>query len=702
MLSYLYLILCFTTGMLLVYLLRNVFFTKAFLHYFPKWLLYVPASFIIGVLTCGWLTYIISSFCLSAPRPLAWGNLIVIILQLCATFYLFYLKKDSFIKYFKNFHFKKFFQRNYLEFALVAVTTILISIIAIQSFHYIGSELKTGFSIFSDFGPHTAVMRSFSIGSNFPTQYPHFPDGTARYHFMFQFFCGNLEFLGMRLDWSMNLMSILSLVFFVLLFYCFVTIVTKKKPIALIASALFFFRSSLAFIYYFKDSTEGFFKTLVGSTEFIGSTAHEDWGLWNQNVYINQRHLPFALCVLVLVLIIMLPLFNQMMTALAKRKGHLMKSFINHQDSWVPANYIRPITIGVLVGAIGFWNGAVFISILLLLFTMALFSKHRLEFLIVAVISGLLFLLQLRTFAGADASVGDSIIRLGFLTDFSTMPEELTARINEIKSVGALLSSLAIMPAFIWYTFKLYLFPLLGIMPFITILGIVVSKKGARLLSLAFLTPLLFAFTFSLTPDIAVNHKYIMVAVMFLNIFAATFIYYLFTITKHVKFKNIAVNVLGKVLAVMLVLTLTLTGVVDYFTIINKNKNTVSMSEEDAVYLWVKENSDPRAIFLTDTSVLGPFLFAGRNIASGHGYYAMSAGYDAWSRDELITQTYLSATPDELRANITALGVDYIVVSDAVRNMMSERGFPDFSDAVIKETYPEVFAFEDLVIYQVA
>ena len=701
MIAFLYLILCFIVGMLIVYRLRNVFFTEDFLRHFPKWLLYVSAGFTLGVLICGWLTYIVSSLCLFAPRPLAWGSLIVILLQVCVIICFCFLKRNVFVRHFKNFKFKKFVKNNYVEFILMAITTILISIITIQSFYYNGPALHTGYSIFSDFGPHTAVMRSFSSGSNFPTQYPHFPDGTARYHFMFQFFCGNLESLGMPIDWAINLMSILSLVFFVLLFYCFVTIITNKKPIALIASLLFFFRSSLAFIDYFKTSPDNIFKALIGSTEFIGHTTHEDWGLWNQNVFINQRHLPFALCILVLVLIIMLPLFNEMMTSLKAHPHKVFKNFVNYTDAWVPSSYTRAITCGILVGAVGFWNGAVFISILLILFTMALCSKHRIEFLIIAVFASLLFLTQLYTFAGTGVSTGGDIIKLGFLTDFSTLSDDLVARINGVTTVGTLLSSFTIIPIVIWHTVTKYLLPLLGIMPFLAVFGIIVAKKGTRLLALIFITPLIFAFTFSLTPDIAVNHKYIMIAIAFLNIFIATFIYSLFTLTKQISYKSMPLNIFCKFVAVVLIIALTLTGVIDYFTIINKNKNAVVISEEDTIYIWVKENSATNAVFLTETAVLGPYLFAGRNISSGHGYYAMSAGYDVRSRDDLITQTYLSTSPEELRANVALLGVDYIVISNAVKEMLNARGYPDFSDTVIRETYPEAFAFEDTLIYQV-
>ena len=36
--------------------------------------------------------------------------------------------------------------------------------------------------------------------NNFPTQYPHYGGQDVKYHFMFQFLVGNLEYLGFRLD----------------------------------------------------------------------------------------------------------------------------------------------------------------------------------------------------------------------------------------------------------------------------------------------------------------------------------------------------------------------------------------------------------------------------------------------------------------------------------------------------------------------
>lgn len=78
-------------------------------------------------------------------------------------------------------------------------------------FHISDGVLYSGFSVFGDYAPHTAMMRSFSLGNNFPTQYPHFGGQDVKYHFMFQFLSGNLEYLGMPIDLAYNSVSILSL-----------------------------------------------------------------------------------------------------------------------------------------------------------------------------------------------------------------------------------------------------------------------------------------------------------------------------------------------------------------------------------------------------------------------------------------------------------------------------------------------------------
>ena len=50
-------------------------------------------------------------------------------------------------------------------------------------------------------------------------RYPHFGGQDVKYHFMFQFLVGNLEFLGLRLDIAYNSVSVFALLGFLMVLY---------------------------------------------------------------------------------------------------------------------------------------------------------------------------------------------------------------------------------------------------------------------------------------------------------------------------------------------------------------------------------------------------------------------------------------------------------------------------------------------------
>ena len=153
------------------------------------------------------------------------------------------------------------------------------------------------------------MIRSFSGGTNFPTSYSHFAGEDIKYHFMFQFLVGNLEFLGMRLDFAFNIPSLLGMVSTFLLLYVFAVKLTGKRPVGYLAGIFFAFRSSFGVFRYLAERPrgKGVWEAFTEHSEFIGYTPNEDWGLWNLNVYCNQRHLAFSLGVLLLVLILFTP-----------------------------------------------------------------------------------------------------------------------------------------------------------------------------------------------------------------------------------------------------------------------------------------------------------------------------------------------------------------------------------------------------------
>ncbi len=70
----------------------------------------------------------------------------------------------------------------------------------------VDDELVVSANTWADMGLHIALSRSFSVASNYPTQYPFFAGEPIRYHFGFDFFfAGMLQKGGLSVLWSFNL-----------------------------------------------------------------------------------------------------------------------------------------------------------------------------------------------------------------------------------------------------------------------------------------------------------------------------------------------------------------------------------------------------------------------------------------------------------------------------------------------------------------
>ncbi len=63
----------------------------------------------------------------------------------------------------------------------------------------------------SDFGGHIALIRSFSMGDNFPPEPLTFSGPSLTYHFLFDFLVGMLEKLGVNIAFAFNFLSAIGL-----------------------------------------------------------------------------------------------------------------------------------------------------------------------------------------------------------------------------------------------------------------------------------------------------------------------------------------------------------------------------------------------------------------------------------------------------------------------------------------------------------
>lgn len=637
----------------------------------PLWIIHVPASYLVGTLLVTWATYLMAFLTRSTGNPMLWGNILTF-LPVSAIMVKAFSNKEGVLRNGLESLFKagrragkEFLHRDKLELlysfsALVASTYLMF-----KTFYSKNGDIFIGPSVWSDFGPHLSVIRSFSWGDNFPTVYPHFSDGNIRYHFLFQFLAGNLEYLGLRLDWAFNLPSILSLTAFFMLLYGLSLSITGSRKVGILASVLFSFRSSFAIFTYMKELISNgdwnLFAKALKNTTFIGKTANENWGLWNQNVYVNQRHLAFSLGIMLLVILLVLPLFVEMVEALGpkaqnlsgkhnKKKGQSNSTrkdeprvlntdpksrlavFFIHKDAWVPENPKRAIIAGILLGLAGFWNGAVVIATLTVLFFLAIFSRHRLEYLIIAAEAVLLTTLQASFFIGNAGSTITPELYVGFLAETK-------------NSLGSI--------------FKYYI-ELLGLFPILILIGLITMKRPFKWLILAFSAPLVLATTLKLTPDINANHKFIIIAVFLLNIIVA------FQLLQALKTGKLPM----KLLAIVVTILLTITGVEDLVTLnnINDSRRMMKYSLEDPTSVWISRNTGPDEIFLTEMQVLNPVLLAGRKLFFGWPYYAWSAGYDTFRREAIYKAIYGGTDRDEVLRLVNENLIRYIVIDDENRN----------------------------------
>ena len=654
MFGIIYLILCILTGMEAV----GCLFPHRTAENGNRIWVILPAAFGTGVLMLTWAVYIISwmfSVCAGAEHPLFYGNLIVMTVATLVLAVLFKKKKKIIFPVAEGMLTRKWILRK--EIILFTVVTVFATWMMFYVFHMKDGILYSGFSVFGDYAPHTAMMRSFSRGNNFPTQYPHYGGQDVKYHFMFQFLVGNLEYLGMRIDIGYNLVSIFSLVGFLMILYAISYRMFRSFWAGAAAIVFFFFRSGTAFWQYLWEHFRAgdLAETLRENTSFIGYTTNENWGLWNFNVYLNQRHLAFGLLIVAAAVWIFMEWLEAGCSHSEKGIAWIGKRIFS-KEAWVCRNVEAAVLLGVFLGLTAFWNGAALIGGLLILAGMAVFSDGKLDYAICAALA--VFFSELQSKIFVSGSVMSPSFYWGFLA--------------ENKSLIGVIGYLAEISGFFF-------------------VGLVVTavflKRKERAVLFGFLLPLVFAFLVSLTPDINVNHKYVMVSYAFTAVFWGWTVREIFLAGKTGWKKW-----LGRVVCGILCICLTLTGIYDYVIILRDNDSghrvTVNMNSD--LTDWLSENLHKDDLLLTPEYTMDEVTMAGVMLYCGWPYYAWSAGYDTYYRAEQAVTIYTTDDQNVLKETVKQEKITYILFEDGMSFESQE-----CREDIIRETYPLVYTSED-------
>ncbi|OGV96811.1 hypothetical protein A2W24_03165 [Microgenomates group bacterium RBG_16_45_19] len=465
---------------------------------------------------------------------------------------------------------------------------------------YIASKL------WSDFAAHLPLIRSFSLGDNWPIEYPTFPGAPIRYHFLFYAVVGYLEKLGFPLALSLNLFSAVGLALLLFIIYRYARLIFGPIQAGLLALVLFLFNGSLSFLEFFKTYPldRHFLTALVTNSRFVSFGPWDGKivaAFWNLNIYTNQRHLGLSFG---LSLLLLFPLFKR----------------LYHRFTPTPA-----VTLALFLGmfCLPWLNQAAAVITLWFLGFLFLFNFKVLKpllipaaLMILASLPGLLYYLALN---------GPSVtVTPGFL---SASPDLLSLIRYWFFNLGLYLILLPLL--FVW-----------------------LDRRGRSVL-LAAAGLLLLANLVQLSPDMINNHKLVNFFMLFMVVYTSGWLLALWR--RWPRFRWGLIGLTG---------CLALSGVIDFFPIINDYYLPVADVGQNPVARWIAQSTPKDSVFLTTTYLYNPASLAGRKTYLDYGYFNWSLGYpDPARRQNLPLILSPSARSVLICRLLEAQSIDYILIT---------------------------------------
>ena len=313
---------------------------------------------------------------------------------------------------------------------------------------------------------------------------------------------------------------------------------------------------------------------------------------------------------------------------------------------------LRPVDLrgaaflGLVIGLGTFWHGALMISALLILAAAIVWAPRRGDLIVCCGIATVVAMLETRFFIHSGPAIAPHP-RFGFLAAAAT-------------------------PGGV---FTYYLF-LIGLLVPLLVIAFILLRPVGRWFLLSILAPTAFATTFAFTPDVSVNHKFVNVSIKLAAICVAMLVVRLFD-------NGRAARITGIVLCIVL----TATGVVDFISLWNWNREKRTHNLADPMLLWAMNQTDPHAVFAAPPVYHHLVYFTGRRSYLGLPYWAESTGYDVPHRMALLTRLYESGNPDEISQIAKSEGISYIIVDDIARGY-----FPHLRDDALRNRFPLVFS----------
>jgi len=617
---------------------------------------------LVGLLLSTWFTYIVAWLFGRTKSPLVWADLCFLAVALVSIWWLRSRRRRE-----AQFILPRVPGSAWWDWITLAAFLGFACWLMFATLDYKDGTLLIGNNEWSDFGPNTAIIQSFAVGHNFPTRYPHFSGETIRYHFLFYFQAGNLTFLGLNLAWSLNLLSIVTLVSMLALIMALGQSLFNSRTVGRIGAALFFFHGTLSFVSFLRSqpSIPAAFHSILALKDFLASGypyRGELWGIWTQVVYLNQRHFASGVGILLIVLLFLIDRYRQHELEKAATPPEEKSPRFEANPPMPLASWETPAPIeatpkvpfparlrklagklivfdksflfaGCLLGLMPFWNALIFTACFAILGCFFIFFPCRRQMVALGLTTALVALPQLIILrSGGVKTATHSLLHWGYIIEHATLNGVLR---------------------YIGFSF--------GLKWALILIALAFATWFHRRLFLALCSMYVITFCFQLSLETLANHKYLNIWLIISNLFVAYGVWRLWRI------RPAWLAVATRPIGVLVLTAIALGGAIDLVPIHNCYFIQLKYIGDPLVN-WLRENTKPHDIFLSDRFVNHQILLAGRRLFYGWPSFSWGAGYDTTRRDDEYRRLFESTDPYAVFRLLQKNKIAYVAIDDGVRH----------------------------------
>lgn len=482
--------------------------------------------------------------------------------------------------------------------------------------------VASGQCTYGDLQMHLSFVTSIAEQQSFPPEYSLLSGTTLNYPFFVDMLSSSLYQFGLPLRWAVLIPSYIISLLLVTGFYIVAYSITKKKSAAVLATVFFFLNGGFGFAYFFEgakaDSTA--FTKIFTDYYHTPTNFNENNIRWANTIcdmIIPQRTTMAGWCMI-------LPTLWLLIDAVKTKRRE------------------RYIEIGVLAGCMPMIHTHSFLALgmisAVMFFAYLYKEEDRKSYIINWVIFGGIVLVmafpQLMYWTFRQTSGNESFLKYTF---------------NWVNEKDP----------YLWFYLKNW-----GIMAIFAVPAFLyASKDNKKLLGGGILIFVISEFIL-FQPNPYDNNKLFFIAYMLVVMLVSDYLIYLFEKLKGVRGRAF--------LAVLVIAAGTLSGILTIGREYKSGAQYQTFSNDDIEFAdYIKENTEPDAVFLTGTGHLNPVaVLAGRTIYVGSSLYVHFHGMgNEFTVRENNVKKALSGSYEDMKKLCEENGITYVYVGSNERSM---------------------------------